>query len=103
MASIEFGLKITSYGFVSVFIILLFVILYTETIKRTFRSKTPAHEQFQEKTVSLSEEEIAAISAAITSFIDESSETPHKVRFVKTSSKWDQAGRMEAINSRLRG
>jgi hypothetical protein len=78
------------------------VILYTETIKRIFGSKTPFHEQLQKETLPLSEKEIAAISAAIT-YIDESAETPPTVRFVQTSSKWGQAGKMEAINRRMRG
>jgi Na+-transporting methylmalonyl-CoA/oxaloacetate decarboxylase gamma subunit len=103
MASIEFGLTVAAYGFVSVFIILLSVILYTEIIKRIFGSKTPFPEQLQKEALPLSEEEIAAISAAITSFIEESSETPHTAKFIQTSSKWDQAGRVEAINRRLRG
>jgi len=110
---LEFGLTMTLVGMVSMFSALALIVIACEILKRKFREKgseiaptEPPHKLTIFKKEEISEEEQAAVTAAIMAYM---SETPHVPRSIATLRRgtepgvWNMAGRMESMNMRIRG
>ena len=102
MTSIDFSLNLALYGAVSIFLILLLVILYTELLKRILMEEIPTEED-QLETVLLTGEEVAAITAAVRFYIEMETGPMMHVEHKVPVSKWSQAGRLKGVNHRIRG
>ena len=101
MTSINFGLTITAFGTVSVFLILFLVIVFCEVLKWVFLKPVPLVEPDYEETERLTDEELAVLTASVAYFIESSKKA--SIVTIFEMSRWSQAGRIEIMNKQLRG
>lgn len=111
--SLEFGLTITLVGMISMFSALALIVIVCEILKRKFREKgselaptEPPHKLTLLKKEELSEEEEAAVTAAIMAYMSETSYAPRSMTTLRRGIEpgvWGMAGRMELMNMRIRG
>lgn len=101
MTSIDFSLNLALYGAISIFVILSLIILYTETLKRVLMRSIPTKDDQIEKSL-LSDEEVAAITAAVTIYMETEAEPNRRIEYEVPASRWSQTGRIEEINRRMR-
>lgn len=109
IGSIEFGLTMALYGVAAVFSILISLIIICEALKRRFkrrRSGLPPHEPALLGEVVLSDEEEAAVSAAVMAYVAGLPQAPQGLgsTFKRAQpGRWGVAGRMELMDRRIRG
>jgi len=111
--SLEFGLTMTLVGMISMFSALALIVIACEILKRKFREKgsklatiEPPHKLTFFKKEGLTEEEEAAVTAAMMAYMSETPPVPRSITTLRKGTEpgvWNMAGRMELMDMRIRG
>jgi Na+-transporting methylmalonyl-CoA/oxaloacetate decarboxylase gamma subunit len=100
----NFGLLITIYGVASVFALLSLVIITTELLKRGFTSRIKKNSVRRSSFKELSDQETAAITAAIMAFNPDNTRIKNEIKHSHEfkSTTWRNVSKIELMNRRLR-
>lgn len=102
--SLEFGLTMTLLGVLSMFSALALIVITCEILKRWFKKEEPI-EVAPLRKEEMSEEEEAAVTAAIAAYVGETPPSRKLIVIPERGARvamWSMAGRIELMDKRIR-